>query len=100
MEHLRVILQRNKADLFLHVAWVIDLDPLPGSTAPIEALIQQLSKYPVNLCPHIRSDDRYVAEEIRKLQSTFRRSDWGDKLDCSNCGTEIKFLWRRDFFDR
>ena len=97
MEHLRVMLQRNKADLFLHMARATDLDPLPGSTAPIEALIH---KYPVNLCSHIRSDDRYVAEEIRKLQSTFRRSDWGEKLDCSNCGTEIKFLWPRDFFDR
>ena len=46
MEYLRVMLQRNKADLFLHVAWAIDLDPLPRSTAPIEALIQQLSNIP------------------------------------------------------
>ncbi|KAL2049504.1 hypothetical protein ABVK25_010191 [Lepraria finkii] len=99
-EHPRVMLQRNKADLFLRVVWAIYLDPLPGSTAPIEALVQQLSKCPVNLCCHIRSDDRYVAEESRKLQSTFRSSDWGDKLDCPNCGMEIKFLWRRDFFDR
>ena len=94
------MLQRNKADLFLRVVWAIYLDPLPGSTTPIEALVQQLSKCPVNLFCHIRSDDRYVAEEIRKLQSTFRSSDWGDKLDCPNCGMEIKFLWRRDFFDR
>lgn len=93
-----VYLRGNTADGdYLYYTWDFRFDTVHSPPASIAEIGEELRKSVVNLCPHIKSDDRKYIEAFyhcRHFRSVLR--DRAPKVNCSSCGMRSTVLYRAD----
>lgn len=93
-----VYLRGNTTDGdYLYYTWCFRFDTVQSPPASIAEIGEELRKRVVNLCPHIRSDDRRYIEAFHHYQH-FRPviRDRAPLVNCSRCGMCSTVLCRAD----
>ena len=93
-----VYLRGNTADGdYLYYTWCFSFDTAQSPPASVAEIGEELGKSVVDLCPHIKSDDRRYIEAFhhcQHLRPVLR--DCASSVSCSRCGMRSTVLCRAD----